>query len=82
MPRQKMTGTDSPQTYEQLVERLQQVVERLELGELPLAEAVTLYEEGVALTARCQQLLNSAELRVQQLLVGVDSLTTMPWDET
>ena len=61
------------------MERLQQVVARLETGELPLAEAVALYEEGVALAARCQQLLEAAELRVQQLIVGVDGVEVVPW---
>ncbi|MDP9313462.1 MAG: exodeoxyribonuclease VII small subunit [Chloroflexota bacterium] len=62
------------------MERLQQVVARLETGELPLAEAVALYEEGVALAARCQQLLEAAELRVQQLIVGVDGVEVVPWE--
>jgi exodeoxyribonuclease VII small subunit len=54
-------------TYETLYARLQEVVARLEAGELPLAETLTLYEQGVRLAAECQQLLDAAELRVQQL---------------
>ena len=72
---------DSSASYEALMERLQEVVERLETGQLPLAEALALYEEGVALAARCQQVLDAAELRVQQLVVDADGVSTEPWDE-
>ena len=79
MPRPKAAPEAAAPTYEALMERLQQVVARLETGELPLAEAVALYEEGVALAARCQQLLEAAELRVQQLIIGVDGIEAVPW---
>src|SRR5688500_4595728 len=58
---------DKETSYETLMARLVAVVERLEHGELPLAEALALYEEGVGLGAACQRLLDTAELRVQQL---------------
>ncbi|HEY0734544.1 MAG TPA: exodeoxyribonuclease VII small subunit [Herpetosiphonaceae bacterium] len=79
MPRKTATAGDATPSYEALMQRLQQVVERLETGELPLAEALALYEEGVTLSTRCQQLLDAAELRIQQLSVGVDGLTLTPW---
>ena len=79
MPRQKAFSEDAVQHYEAQIQRLQQVVERLETGELPLAEALALYEEGVALAARCQQVLEAAELRVQQLFVSVDGVGVAPW---
>jgi exodeoxyribonuclease VII small subunit len=62
--------TSSPQTYEELYTRMQQIVAQLESGELPLAEAMALYEEGVKVAAACQAILDRAELRVQELLVG------------
>jgi exodeoxyribonuclease VII small subunit len=74
-------SVDTSQSYEALMERLQNVVERLETGQLPLAEALALYEEGVALAARCQQVLDAAELRVQQLVVDADGVGTAPWDD-
>ncbi len=60
-----------PQTYEALYARMQAIVARLEAGELPLDEALALYEEGVAVAAACQHLLDAADLRIQQLQVGV-----------
>ena len=67
-------------SYEALMARLVAVVDRLESGELPLAEALALYEEGVALGAACQRLLEAAELRVQRLAVTTDGVTVEPWD--
>ena len=47
---------------------LQRTVAELEAGGQPLEAAIALYERGVALQARCEQLLADAELRVQQLV--------------
>ena len=63
------TSPDTP-SYETLYTRLQAIVARLETGELPLAEALALYEEGVTVAAACQQLLDTAELRIQELQPG------------
>lgn len=65
--------------YEALLQRLQDVARRLEDGELPLAETLSLYEEGVALAAQCEALLDAAELRVQQLVAGTTGPTLAPW---
>lgn len=62
-----MTHTTSMETYEALYTRLQEIVTRLEMGELPLEELLRLYEQGVQLAAGCQRFLDQAELRVQQL---------------
>jgi len=49
---------------------MQEIVGRLEAGELPLDEAMALYEEGTRVAAACQRLLDNAELRVQELRIG------------
>ena len=54
--------------------RLVAVVDRLERGGLPLAEALTLYEEGVALGAACQRLLEAVVLQVRQLVPTADDV--------
>jgi exodeoxyribonuclease VII small subunit len=61
---------DNP-TYESLFARMQEIVAALEAGELPLDRALALYEEGVAVAAACQRLLDSAVLRVQELQGGL-----------
>ena len=64
------TSVTAPQTYETLYTRMQEIVGCLEAGELPLDEAMTLYEEGTRVAAACQRLLDTAELRVQELRIG------------
>ena len=65
-----MKASPDTSSYETLYTRLQAIVARLETGELPLAEALALYEEGVAVASACQQLLDTAELRIQELQPG------------
>lgn len=67
------TSESTPgETYETLYSRLQQIVDQLETGDLPLAQALALYEEGVATAEACQRLLDHAALRVRTLTDGVD----------
>ena len=54
-------------TFEEQMASLEGVVERLEHGELPLEEAVRLFEEGMRLTAACRRELDAAEGRLQVL---------------
>jgi exodeoxyribonuclease VII small subunit len=54
-------------SFEQAYYELETIVTRLESGDLPLEQAVTLYEQGRLLAAHCQKLLDSAELRIQKL---------------
>ena len=62
-----MSAPTPVESYETLYVQLQEVVARLEQGELPLDETLQLYEQGVRLAAACQRLLDAAELRVQEL---------------
>lgn len=55
-------------SFDDALAALQQTVAELETGGQPLEAAIALYERGVALQARCEQLLGDAELRVQQLV--------------
>jgi exodeoxyribonuclease VII small subunit len=54
--------------FDDALAELQRTVAELEAGGQPLETAITLYERGVALQARCERLLADAELRVQQLV--------------
>jgi len=55
-------------TYEQAFAELETIVAALESGEHPLEESMSLFERGQALTKRCAELLDKAELRVQALV--------------
>ena len=54
-------------SFEQAFAELEIIVGRLESGELPLEDSVTLFERGRKLSERCQSLLDAAELRVSKL---------------
>ncbi len=78
----KKTKSDplDPPTYESLYTRMQAIVARLEAGQLPLDEALALYEEGVAVSAACQRLLDEAELRIQELSPSAGQRPSV-WEE-
>lgn len=61
-----MASEEEP-SFEELYRRLEEVVARLEAGGLGLEEAITLYEEGMRLARRCQEMLDSARLRITTL---------------
>ena len=58
--------------YEEASARLQEIVSSLEKGNLPLADSLTLFEEGTALIKRCTELLDKAEQKVVKLRKGTD----------
>lgn len=60
--------------YEAALAELDQVLARLEDGQVPLEEAISLYERGVRLVRRCSGLLDGVERRVTELTAGSDGL--------
>ncbi|MDQ3855433.1 MAG: exodeoxyribonuclease VII small subunit [Chloroflexota bacterium] len=54
-------------TFEQAYSRLEELIQRLDAGGLPLDEALTCYEEASALAGRCTELLDNAELRLRSV---------------
>ncbi len=63
----KAEKADMPESFEELVARLEEHARKLEAGNIPLEEAIATYEEGAALVARLRKLLDEAEQRVQRL---------------
>ncbi len=61
-----MTDQPTP-SFEVAFSSLQQIITQLENTELPLEEALKLYEEGKRLSDICSQLLETAQLRVETL---------------
>ena len=57
----------SAMTFEKALEKLSGVVSQLESGNLPLEKSMKLYEEGVSLTAFCEQELQKATLRIREI---------------
>jgi exodeoxyribonuclease VII small subunit len=54
-------------SYEEAYEKLEAAVTALQDGQMPLERALQYYEEGMKLANYCNELLQNAELRVQQL---------------
>jgi exodeoxyribonuclease VII small subunit len=54
-------------TFEQAFDELEQTVQKLEAGNLPLEEAIALYQRGMALAERCGLQLDQAELTIKSL---------------
>ena len=54
--------------FEESLKKLENIVEQLEQGDLPLEESLKLFEEGVGLSATCKQELEAAEGKVQILI--------------
>lgn len=61
---------DEAQGFEDALAELEQRVRRLEAGEIPLEEALRLFEEGIVLARTCHDRLEAAEKRVSQLSRG------------
>lgn len=76
-----MTNVAEDLTYEQAFAQLEQILQTLEGGDLPLEQALTLYEQGVALTSFCTRKLDEAELRVSQWQPGQQTAPLAGWQE-
>ncbi|WP_323845453.1 exodeoxyribonuclease VII small subunit [Microbulbifer magnicolonia] len=75
-----MAAKKKSATFEEALEELEQLVERLEAGDLPLEEALADFERGVKLTRECQQKLASAEQKVKVLMEESGSIRELPFD--
>ena len=63
---------DKEMSFEQRLQRLEEIVKALEKGDAPLAESLGLFEEGAGLIKSCGQLLDEAEQKVVQLRKSTD----------
>jgi exodeoxyribonuclease VII small subunit len=63
---------DPSLSFESALEQLEATVGRLEAGEMPLEEALELFENGVNLSRQCETTLEAAEKRIEILVAGRD----------
>lgn len=68
-------------TFEDSLAELEQLVERMEQGNLALEESLKLFERGVQLTRTCQKALKDAEQKVQILLEENSEPTLKPFND-
>ena len=62
------TNNEQPKSFEASLEALEQIVQELEHGDLPLEKSLELFERGIGLSRQCQERLNQAERRIEVLL--------------
>lgn len=68
-------------SFEQSMQRLEEIVRLLERGDVPLEESLALFEEGSGLIAQCSKLLDNAEQKVIKLKKGSDGTPVeLPFD--
>jgi exodeoxyribonuclease VII small subunit len=79
-PVERSFESSSEGSFEEALDRLEAIVERLERGELALEEALATFEAGVGLTRALGERLGGAERRVEELLREGAGLTTRPLD--
>lgn len=73
---------DKQPDFEKSLKALENLVEKLEKGDMPLEKALKAFEDGVALTRRCQEALKEAEQKVEVLLEGRESLQPFEQDQS
>lgn len=70
-------------SFEDALRALEDVVRKLESGDVPLDDAITLYERGEDLRKHCQARLDAAQARIEKIVAGPDGNArgTAPFDE-
>ena len=59
-------------TFEESMNRLEQIVRAMERGDVPLEESLKLFQEGTELVKSCNELLENAKLQVKKITVSPD----------
>ena len=79
MPRKAATDPSPVADFEQSLDALEQLVDKMEHGEMSLEDSLAAYERGVGLYRRCQTALEQAELRVRLLSDPQDPASAQPF---
>ena len=78
-----MVRTMAEKKFENALKELEQIVEQLEDSELPLDDALKLFERGIKLSQFCSAKLDDAEQKVELLIKGANgALRPVPFEET
>ena len=72
----------SGMSFEEALRALEDVVRKLESGDVPLDDSITLYERGEELRLHCQARLDAAQARIEKIVAGPDGRAshTVPFD--
>ena len=75
------TAPNAVARFEHSLDELEQLVQRMEKGDLSLDDSLAAYERGVSLYRHCQTALEQAELRVRLLSDPLDPGSAEPFDD-
>jgi len=68
-------------SFEDALNELEAIVGRLERGDAPLEESITIYQPGAALKAHCEGKLKDAQMKVEKIVLkGQDNASTADFD--
>lgn len=67
--------------FEDMMKKLDEIVEQLESGQMPLDESLKKYEEGVKLLRLCRKRLDETKRKVEILVKKGNKLTVEPFEE-
>ena len=82
IPFREVEAMSKPKDFETALQRLEEIVRKLDSGDLPLASLLEVYEEGVTLSRFCQTKLEEAERKVEILNKKADgTLERSAFDE-
>jgi len=69
-------------SFEDALKELEGIVQRLERGDAPLEESITIYQRGAALKAHCDAKLKDAQMKVEKIVLdGSGKVSTGNFDE-
>ena len=64
-------------TFEESMNRLEQIVRAMERGDVPLEESLKLFQEGTDLVQTCTKLLDDAQLQIKKVMTAADGSPVM-----
>ena len=67
MPDKKKKDDISKLSFEDAIKELTNIVGKIEQGEIPLQDSLSQYERGMALIKHCQNILRTAEKRIEKI---------------
>lgn len=76
-----MMNADKQVTFEEAMIQLEQIVDRLEEGDVPLEEAITIYKNGMELSKLCHDKLKNVEEQLTQIITEDGSTESFSIDE-
>jgi len=76
-----MASTNSLLDFEKSLLQLEEIVNKMEQGQLTLDQSLEAFEEGVQLTRQCQTMLKTAEQRVSKLIKSEEGIELSPFEQ-